>query len=93
MDIEVVYANAHRQIVIQLDLPPGARLHQALDLAAQDPRLLDIDLSAHAVGIYGEVCEPQRVLQPGDRVEIYRELLMDAKTARRKRAMQQGKND
>lgn len=92
MDIEVVYANAHRQIVIPLDLPPGAELRQALDLAAQDPRLLDVDLSAHAVGVYGEVCEPQRVLQPGDRVEIYRELVMDAKTARRKRAMQQGQN-
>jgi putative ubiquitin-RnfH superfamily antitoxin RatB of RatAB toxin-antitoxin module len=89
VDVEVVYTNGHRQVVLQLDVPEGARLGQVLDLVGQDPRLCEVDLAAHAVGVYGEVCGRERVLAPGDRVEVYRELLMDAKTARRKRAMQQ----
>ncbi len=89
MDVEVVYADGDRQIVVQLDVPQGTRVGRVLDLVGQDPRLCDVDLSALAVGVYGEVCGRERELAAGDRVEVYRELLMDAKTARRKRAMQQ----
>ena len=43
-----------------------------------------------AVGVFGEACGPDRVLKGGDRVEFYRPLIADAKTARRLRAKAQG---
>ncbi len=39
-----------------------------------------------AVGIYGERCDMQRLLQPEDRVELYRPLVFDPKETRRRRA-------
>ena len=47
------------------------------------------DLCRWVCDVFGQECERARVLQPGDRVEIYRELAVDAKTARRQRAAQQ----
>ena len=38
------------------------------------------------VGVVGGACGPDRVLNGGDRVEFYRPLIADAKTARRLRA-------
>ena len=87
MNIEVVFAGVQDQLILQLQLPLGATVGEALELAKCDERFENIDASA--VGVYGQLCEPGYVLQPGDRVEIYRELKMDAKTARRERALQQ----
>ena len=42
-----------------------------------------------AVGVFGEVCGPERLLKDGDRLELYRPLIADAKTARRLRAKSQ----
>ena len=90
MDIEVAYADEEIQVVLPLSMSPGATVADALQLAFDDPRLQKLCGRDHAVGIYGQLCERQQVLQSGDRVEIYRELPVDAKTARRKRASEQG---
>ncbi|MGY8791862.1 MAG: RnfH family protein [Pseudomonadales bacterium] len=41
------------------------------------------------MGVFGEVCGLERVLKEGDRLEFYRPLIADAKTARRLRAKSQ----
>ena len=74
---------------IALELPPGATAGDAL--AAAKPRLppaaIDEQFWASApLGIFGESCGRDRVLQEGDRVEIYRPLAVDPKAARRARA-------
>lgn len=89
MLVEVVFAEPRAQIVIEVSLAAGACVRDALDAAAADPRLHNIDLAEHAVGIYGQPCERSQGLKSGDRVEIYRALLVDAKTARRQRALMQ----
>lgn len=45
-----------------------------------------IDLENHTIGIYGKLMPLDYILKNGDRIEIYRPLINDPKTIRRKRA-------
>jgi hypothetical protein len=80
------------QGVIDLELPEGATVADALDAARARLRAQG-DVSAEAAewqtgatGIFGEVCGRERPLREGDRVELYRALTIDPKAARRARA-------
>jgi len=86
MPIEIVYAGPQAQIIASLELDPPASVADALRLAAVDPRFAGIDLQAATVGIFGIVVARERLLAAGDRIEIYRELAIDPKIARRRRA-------
>ena len=91
--IEIGYAEPQRVIVKVLCLPPGSRVADALRLAALDPDFIGVDLANSLLGIFGRLCRPDHVLQPGDRIEIYRPLAADPKTARRERAKQARKKN
>ena len=73
---------------VLLTLPTGSTVANALsasvtgDSAEASPQVL--------VGIWGKVCPPSQLLKDGDRVEIYRPLLVDPKVARRERFARQG---
>jgi putative ubiquitin-RnfH superfamily antitoxin RatB of RatAB toxin-antitoxin module len=84
--VEIVYAEAQRAVVRSLSLPQGATLGQALELAGQDEQLRGLNLHIAPLGIFGQLARRDRVLEHGDRIEIYRPLAEDPKTARRKRA-------
>jgi putative ubiquitin-RnfH superfamily antitoxin RatB of RatAB toxin-antitoxin module len=81
-----VYALAHEQTVIALELPAGSTVGEALVESRLALRYAELDLSRARVGIYGRVVGPETVLEEGDRVEIYRALSADPKQARRRRA-------
>lgn len=84
--VEVVYALPDEQALIPVELPAGSTIADALvaaDIAARFPQ---IDLVTAKVGIFGKHATRERVLQTGDRVEIYRPLLADPKDRRRRRA-------
>jgi len=87
--VEVVYANAEQQLVVEVMLPAPATVAQALAAAAQQEVMAALIDPQQAVGIYGQICSREQPLRDGDRVEVYRELRMDAKTARRQRAKTQ----
>lgn len=77
--IEVVYALPERADVVELRLPDGATVRDAVlasGLPVDDRRL----------GIFGKAVLPETKLNDGDRVEIYRPLALDPKEARRRRA-------
>ena len=85
MNVTVVYALPDRQAVRELELPDGAMLETALrqsGLLEEFPEIAE----DNPLGIHGQVMPRNAVLQPGDRVEIYRRLREEPKTARRKRA-------
>jgi uncharacterized protein len=86
IEIEIVYAEPHRARDLALSLPPGARVADALQLAARDAEWASIVLGAAALGIHGQLVQRDQALNDGDRIEIYRPLAEDPKTARRKRA-------
>lgn len=77
-----------------LQLPAGSRVADALRLSAMAQRHAAVQaaLSAGAgpaTGIWGKRCGPDQPLRDGDRVEVYRPLLIDPKDARRERQRQQ----
>jgi putative ubiquitin-RnfH superfamily antitoxin RatB of RatAB toxin-antitoxin module len=86
LQIEVAYAEPTRVIIKALHLPPGSCAADALRLAAGDADFAGVDLASAAIGIFGKVIRADHALQEGDRIEIYRPLAHDPKTARRARA-------
>jgi putative ubiquitin-RnfH superfamily antitoxin RatB of RatAB toxin-antitoxin module len=84
--VEIVYAEADRSVVRSLSLPSGANLAQAVLLAEQYADFRDLNLSRAPLGIFGQLAQRDHVLHDGDRIEVYRPLAEDPKTARRKRA-------
>ena len=88
LQIEIAYAEPQRAIVKSYLLARGSHVADALRLAALDPDFMGVDLENATVGIFGRVTGPDRVLEAGDRVEIYRPLAVDPKVSRRQRAKQ-----
>ena len=70
---------------VQLMLPPGATVADALQASGMPSRHPQFDLAALPVGIWGAFCERSDVLRDQDRVELYRPLRVDPKEARRQR--------
>lgn len=91
MKIELVYASAARTVHrAALEVPQGCRLGQALALAGWLERFPEIDGLGLAVGIWNHKASREGVLREGDRVEVYRDLRVDPKVARRERFVGQG---
>jgi putative ubiquitin-RnfH superfamily antitoxin RatB of RatAB toxin-antitoxin module len=85
MRIVVVLALPTRQDVVELDLPDGSTVADAIreaDVAAR----CGIDVSRLKAGVWSRAVERSALLRDGDRVELYRELEADPKDARRARA-------
>jgi putative ubiquitin-RnfH superfamily antitoxin RatB of RatAB toxin-antitoxin module len=85
--IEVAYALPERQTLIALEVPAGTTLEQAIALSGICRQYPEIDLAVNRVGIFSKLTTLDAPLQAGDRVEIYRPLLIDPKEARRRRAL------
>jgi putative ubiquitin-RnfH superfamily antitoxin RatB of RatAB toxin-antitoxin module len=77
--IEVVYALAGRQQIVELRLHQGATAGEAV-------RLSGMAGGGIRLGIGGKEIAADRTLRDGDRVELLRPLAADPKDARRKRA-------
>lgn len=84
--VTVAVALASVQEVIEVELPEGSRIADALAAAAIEERFPDAALSQAPVGIWSRPCPRDTVLRNGDRVEVYRPLALDPKEARRARA-------
>ncbi|MEG5266505.1 RnfH family protein [Pseudomonas sp. JDS28PS106] len=86
--IEIAYAAVERQALLALEVPAGTTVRQALTLSDIGTRFPELDLAQCPVGIFGKaVRDPEtRVVEAGERIEIYRPLLADPKEARRLRA-------
>lgn len=84
MRILVAAALAGRQEVIELDLPEGATVAEAIALSGVAGRFPE--LAGADAGLWGRPVPATRVLREGDRVELYRPVSADAKSMRRERA-------
>jgi len=90
--IEVAFAAPEKQRVIQLEVPLGTLIRDAVRLSCIESHFPSYDLSALPVGVWMEVKPQAYVVQSGDRVQIYRALITNAKDARRRRAQTQANN-
>ena len=86
LKVEVVYALPGAQAIVVVELKPGATVADAIEESGLPGRHASLRTESRAVGIHGRVVTPEHPIADGDRVEIYRPLLADPMTARRRRA-------
>ncbi|MDZ7684056.1 MAG: RnfH family protein [Gammaproteobacteria bacterium] len=84
--VEVAYATRVRQSLIEVHLPKGATVREAIVSSGILEAFPDLDLDTVETGIYSERVGLETMLRTGDRIEIYRPLGKDPKEARRERA-------
>ena len=84
--IEVVFAVQEKQEVMRLEVPSGTLIRDAVRLSRIESLFPNYDLSMLSLGVWSEAKPEAYVVQSGDRVEVYRSLINNAKDARRRRA-------
>ncbi|QEM83432.1 RnfH family protein [Halomonas binhaiensis] len=89
--VEVAFALPHEQRIVSLEVEPGTTARQAVLQATLDalfPGVPDDTFREAALGIFGTALrDPEHhELRAGDRVEVYRPLIIDPKVARAERA-------
>ena len=86
--VELVYALRDRQVLLRFEVEGGTTARQAVERSGILQRFPEIDLARAGLGIFGRVVSPDTPLRDGDRVEIYRPLIVEPKQGRRERAQQ-----
>ena len=87
INVEVAYALPDKQRIEKLSVAVGTTALEAVEQANMG-RFFDAlpDLSTSKLGVFGKVVPATHELSEGERVEVYRELLVDPKAVRRARA-------
>ncbi|OUS41488.1 RnfH family protein [Oleispira antarctica] len=93
IEIEVVYGLAHKQKLLSLKVEQGTTVRQGAELSGLDKEFPDLNIAESKLGIFGKtVRNPDaELLKEGDRIEIYRPLIIDPKAARANRAAKAAK--
>lgn len=81
-----------QQELISVDLAANATVADAIRQSGIVAMFEGFVLDTSKVGIFGQKVPLEQVLHDGDRVEIYRPLLIDPKEVRRQRALKQSKS-
>lgn len=89
MTVEVVYALPQEQTILTLNVPENSTVLAAIEQSGILQQYPSIDLTCHAVGIFSQIVPLDTIIHSGDRVEIYRALLVEPMQARRDRAKRQ----
>lgn len=85
--VEVAYALPDRQQIIALSVSKGTTAYDAVVESNIFDKFDGIELETAKMGVFGKAIKPKEyLLQPSDRVEIYRPLLVDPKASRKARA-------
>lgn len=89
--VEVACVAGEQQRLVRLLVKRGARVADAIRLSGLPEEFADITLARHAAGVFGRRVALDRVLEEGDRVEIYPPLRRTPMEARRIRARRPGR--
>ena len=84
INIEVVYASPQQERMIALQVPPGTTIEQAIVLSGLREQFPEIP-AIPSVGVFSQPKELHEEVFSGDRIEIYRPLLIDPTKARMQR--------
>ncbi|MDB6063008.1 MAG: hypothetical protein JWM78_3111 [Verrucomicrobiaceae bacterium] len=92
MRVEVAYAlpQAQAQSIIAIDVEVGCTALEAARRSGIDRQYPEINWQTASLGVFGKLLDApaQYSLCEGDRVEVYRPLLIDPKVVRKQRAAQ-----
>ena len=86
MKVTVVYIGTDVERLIETEVEEGATVEAAIGasgLMLHEPALANCELN---VGIWNRVVSLRHLVSDGDRIEVYRPLVVDPKQARRLRA-------
>ncbi len=83
--VEVVYARPDRQELLQVEIQDGATIRQVIQVSGILELFPEIELDQVKVGVFSKAKKLTDLVRMGDRVEIYRGLVIDPMEARRKR--------
>lgn len=86
LTVQVIYAEAGAVWSVDVMLPPGATVDQALQASHFAHVFPNYPCDHPRTGIFGKACPLDQALADGDRVEIYRPLVFDPMESRRRRA-------
>lgn len=86
--IEVAYAAPNKQKIVTLEVTNGTTVYEGAKRSGIDHFFPEIDFENVNMGIFGKVVKKpkEEPLRSGDRIEIYRPLIIDPKQARLNRA-------
>lgn len=84
MKIGIAYALPQRQVWINVVVPDGATIQDAIERSGILKQFPEINMEQQKVGIFSKISKLDTVLNDGDRVEIYRPITCDPKTVPRK---------
>lgn len=85
--VEVAYALPEKQKIIALTVARGCYAMDAVVQSNIVQQFPEIQVETAKMGVFGKAIKPKAyLLQEGDRVEIYRPLLIDPKESRKERA-------
>lgn len=86
ISITVVWASPDQIESVLLVLPVGSQVQHALEQSGLLQKYQPAGLA-----IFGQRCDPSRLLSDGDRIELCRPLVVEPKAARRRRALHREK--
>lgn len=83
--VELVYALPAEQCLLALTVAATSTVEQVIHQSGLLSRYPDIDLAHNPVGIWSRLVPLSQPVQAGDRIEIYRPLVIDPATTLRQR--------
>ena len=89
--VAVAWISPKEQEVVSLELPAGATVASAIS-ASKLASSYKLSLDTARVGINGRIARLDSKIADGDRIEVYRPLIIDPKEARRARGNASRKN-
>ena len=89
--ITVVYCPKFREVCEQvLQVDPGCTAGLAVQQSGLLQDVAQVEVDSLSLGVWGRRINGSYILRHGDRLELYRPLLVDPKVARRERFAKQG---
>lgn len=79
MQVSVAYVEPGQPLCLNVEVPEGSTVQQAIDLSGILTRCPNLNLKKQKIGIFGKLTKLTAPLEAGDRVEIYRPITVDPK--------------
>ena len=93
MKVSVAYTSQNKQVWLHLQVPDGSTVTDAINQSGILSIFPEIDLTQQKLGIFGKLAKADAQLNEGDRIEIYRAIIADPKTVKRRDKDDDGDDD
>jgi putative ubiquitin-RnfH superfamily antitoxin RatB of RatAB toxin-antitoxin module len=84
--VEVVYLDADKQCLRKTEVVEGSSVLEAITASGIEKLIPSAGFDPDRLGIFSKRVPADHIVQPSDRIEIYRPLMLDPMEARRRRA-------